>query len=280
MSSTETASHNLACMEIWGGNHRVARTVELPGLAGWVYSQPLPGHSNGGDLHYLSVCSQGRLARVGLADVSGHGQAVSGVADCLRTLMREHINTFDQSDLLRSLNRTFQQQCVSGMKFASVILLGIHGRPGEPDSGRMVFSNAGQPRPLWYRSAQKSWEQLKETAAHDEAGLADLPLGIIPGTNYRQSVVQLEAGDLVLLYSDGLLAPPSPPLAGQAAGREVRNPQDELLGEERLLELARTVPVDSPAAAGEALLAEVEKFRQGAPARDDETLLVLQLLPA
>ena len=266
MSSTETASHNLVCMEIWGGNHRVARTVELPGLAGWVYSQPLPGHSNGGDLHYLSVCSQGRLARVGLADVSGHGQPVSGVADCLRTLMREHINTLDQSDLLRGLNRTFQQQCVSGMKFASVILLGIHGRPGEPDSGRMVFSNAGQPRPLWYRSAQKSWEQLKETAAHDQAELADLPLGIIPGTDYRQSVVQLEAGDLVLLYSDGLL--------------EARNPQDELLGEERLLELARTVPVDSPAAAGQALLAEVEKFRQGAPARDDETLLVLQLLPA
>ena len=266
MSSTETASHNLACMEIWGGNHRVARTVELPGLAGWVYSQPLPGHSNGGDLHYLSVCSQGRLARVGLADVSGHGQPVSGVADCLRTFMRDHINTLDQSDVLRGLNRAFQQQCVSGMKFASVVLLGIHSRPGEPDSGRMVFSNAGQPRPLWYRSTHKTWEQLKETAAHDEAEMADLPLGIIPGTDYRQSAVQLQPGDLVLLYSDGLL--------------EARNPQGELLDEERLLELARAVPVDSPAAAGEALVAAVREFRQGAPARDDETLLALQLLPA
>jgi sigma-B regulation protein RsbU (phosphoserine phosphatase) len=72
----------------------------------------------------------------------------------------------------------------------------------------------------------------------------------------------LEPGDLLLLYSDGLL--------------EARNPQGELLGEEGLLALAQGVPVDSPRAAGQALLTRVDAFRQEAPGQDDETLLALQ----
>jgi len=40
---SESEAHGLACMEVWGGNGRVAQALDLPGLAGWVYSEPYAG---------------------------------------------------------------------------------------------------------------------------------------------------------------------------------------------------------------------------------------------
>ena len=67
MSGDEQGVHKLACMEIWGGNRDVSRPVELPGLAGWVYSAPLRPATSGGDVHYLSVCDQDVLSRIAVA---------------------------------------------------------------------------------------------------------------------------------------------------------------------------------------------------------------------
>lgn len=254
--------HALACLEVWGGNGNMEQEVDLPGLAGWVYSKPFAGSSAGGDLYYLSVCSQGALTRISLADISGHGEKVSQVADCLRGLLLKHINTFDQSDLLHDLNQSFEQQCLRGMRFASLILMGIYGQPGSADAGTVVFSNAGQPSPLWYRARTGSWVYLEQAVARTEAPLTNLPLGIIPGTDYRQNVAKLEPGDLLLLYSDGLL--------------EARNPRGDFLGEDGLLALAQEVPVNSPQLAGQVLLEKVRAFRQDASGQDDETLLALQ----
>src|SRR2546426_438242 len=100
--------HVLACMEVWGGNRSVTRTVELPDLTVWVYSRPAGEQDRGGDVHYLSVCGQAVLSRVVLADVSGHGSEVSAPAQVLHALMREHINTWDQMDFVRGLNQSFR----------------------------------------------------------------------------------------------------------------------------------------------------------------------------
>src|SRR5215510_329913 len=79
MIELDERQHALACMEVWGTNRSVNRTVDLPELTAWVYSKPADGE-NGGDVHYLSVCGQAVLSRVVLADVSGHGAQVSGSA--------------------------------------------------------------------------------------------------------------------------------------------------------------------------------------------------------
>src|SRR5712691_10424906 len=92
--------HTIMCSEIWGANCNVAHSVELPGLQGWVYSAPIELGKDGGDIHYLSVCEQGVLCRVALADVSGHGQAVAVAAARLLGLMRRHINRGQQRDFL------------------------------------------------------------------------------------------------------------------------------------------------------------------------------------
>jgi phosphoserine phosphatase RsbU/P len=86
MSHESERPHVLACTEVWGGNRKVVRRVELPGLLGWVASVPLDKEEGGGDLHYLSVCDYDLLSRVALADVSGHGREVSKVTETLHRL--------------------------------------------------------------------------------------------------------------------------------------------------------------------------------------------------
>jgi sigma-B regulation protein RsbU (phosphoserine phosphatase) len=248
--------HQLACLEIWGGNGRVERDVQLPGLAGWVYSKPYEGDERGGDVCYVSLCGAGQLARVSVADVSGHGQAVSRLAERLRDLMRTHINTFDQSDFVRELNKEFQLIGAGG-KFATVVLLGYLRA-----SGDLLFTNGGHPPPLRYHAGAKRWEYLVENRPADEDFLSNLPLGVIPGTDYRQIAVRLEPGDLVLVYSDAVL--------------EAVNAAGEMLGEEGLLRLAQALPADAPAATGRALLEAVRRFCGCAQPKDDQTVVVLQ----
>ena len=125
--------------------------------------------------------------------------------------------------------------------------------------GRLAFSNAGHLPPLWYHAAQRAWGWLEEgTEAKKVSGL---PVGLIPGTEYSQTVVTLDPSDLLVLYTDGITE------AGNETGQE--------LGREQLLEWARQAPVDSPRALGEELLQRLESFR-GKVRNDDETLLVLQ----
>jgi sigma-B regulation protein RsbU (phosphoserine phosphatase) len=247
-------------MEVWGGNRKVAHPVELPDLAGWVYSTPLEPATGGGDVHYLSVCDQDVLSRVALADVMGHGQAVSSVAEELRGLMHKHINTLDQSDFMREINQAFQKG-LTDVKFATVVVLGYWRI-----TGQLVFTNAGHVPPLWYHAAEKKWDLLEDNTSHAESQVTGLPLGLIPGTDYHQTAVPLAPDDFLVLYTDGF------PEAENEAGQQ--------LGQEGLLELARSLPLDSPAATGQALLAAVQGFRKDAPARDDETLVVLKCLTA
>ncbi|MFQ5778149.1 MAG: PP2C family protein-serine/threonine phosphatase [Terriglobia bacterium] len=248
--------YSLACLEIWGGNRQVAREVTLPGLQAWVYSEPLRGSTGGGDVYYLSACSQGQLARIGLADVSGHGEKVSRAAARLRALMEKHINTFDQSEFAHELNEAFGEQSPGG-RFATVILLGVYGKTGE-----LIFTNGGHPPPLWYRARLRKWELLDEPTPQAATDASDLPLGVIPGTHYRQISIRLTARDQVVLYTDAL--------------SEAHSPAGKVLEPEGLLELIRNVPVDSPEATGRAVIAAVRTYRGGAAPKDDETLLALQ----
>ena len=99
--------HRLACLELRGGNGPEPYAAELPGLTAWISSNLIRPSARGGDLHYLSVCSQGSIARVVLADVAGHGDVVSAAAMRLRDALREHVDHWDQSALIRQLNDSF-----------------------------------------------------------------------------------------------------------------------------------------------------------------------------
>jgi len=138
--------HALVCTEVWGGNRKISRTVKLPSLMAWVASHPIDDGEGGGDLHYMSVCDYDFVSRVALADVSGHGHDVSAVTQTLHQLMHKNINLWDQAEFMRGLNDTFNKS----KKYATAIVLSFHRV-----TGRLAFSNAGHPPPLWYHAAQR-----------------------------------------------------------------------------------------------------------------------------
>ena len=250
--------YRLACLEVRGGNQAAVYEVELPGLDAWVSCRPLQPATRGGDLYYLSTCSQGSISRITLADVSGHGESVSTLAERLRKALRDHADHWDQSALIRQLNDSFFKVSAPA-KFATAVLLGHY-----VDTGEMLFTNAGHLPPLWYRSAAREWSLLQEETPYSK-DLADLPLGIISGTAYTQAAVQLEPGDLLLLYTDGII--------------ESRNDRGEPLELDGLLEMSRGLRGESASEIGTALVEAVARFRGSAVATDDETVVALYRRP-
>jgi len=254
MFDLREAPQALNCNEVWGGNRKIVRAVQMPSITAWVASLPLNEDEGGGDLYYMSVCSHDLISRVALADVSGHGGMVSATTETLQRLMRENIDVWDQSDFMRELNDTFAR---SGQnKYATAIVLSFHRI-----TGALVFSNAGHLPPLWYHAREKTWGWLKEKDGPLVKKGSGLPIGLVPGTHYGQTVVTLEPSDLVVLYTDGVT--------------EAENDAGENLDREQLLKWAREGSIESPEALGRALLQRLESF-QGGCRNDDETLVVLQ----
>jgi sigma-B regulation protein RsbU (phosphoserine phosphatase) len=247
--------YRLACLELRGGNAFASYSAELPGLLGWISCNPLHPAIRGGDLHYLSACSHGSIARVVLADVAGHGEIVSAAALRLHDALREHVDHWDQSALIRELNESFLKTTLRA-QYATAFLASFYS-----DSGELLFTNAGHLPPLWYRAAAREWTFLNESTPFSKE-ILDLPLGMIAGTGYSQTAVQIEPGDLLLLYTDGV--------------SESFDESGEQLGLERLLAVANTLPTDSAASAGQALLAAVAEFRGSVLSADDETLIALE----
>jgi len=245
----------LACREVRGGNRLAAFSAELPGLAGWISCRPLEPSTRGGDLYYMSACSHGVIARVVLADVSGHGEAVSAAAGRLRDSLRQHVESWDQSALIQELNENFLRTAESP-QFATAFVASFYS-----DSGELLFTNAGQVPPLWYRAAAREWNLLLDSTPLSKE-IVDLPLGLIAGTSYRQTAVQLEPRDLLLVFTDGISE------SWDASGAQ--------LGLDGLLSAARNLPTESPVAAGRGLLEAVARFRGTAPQTDDETVLAFE----
>jgi len=254
MIQLDERHETLACMEVWGGNRSVIRNVELPELVAWIYSKPV-NSEDGGDVHYLSVCGQSVLSRIVLADVSGHGAEVGNAAHMLHALMRENINTWDQAEFVRGLNRSFRG-AASGGKYATAVVLGVLRGTGET-----AFTNAGHLPPLWYHSDSGEWQWLDDSGCPQECGGEGLPVGLIPGTTYRQTRIQLRPGDMLVLYTDGIT--------------EAEDCANDMLGRQHFMDWARMAPSDTPAATGQFLLGQLNDFRK-TNFTDDETIIVIQ----
>ena len=254
MTASAHSVHRLACLELCGGNQLATYAARLPGLTAWVSCNPLRPSRRGGDLYYLSACSHGSIARVVIADVSGHGDTVSAAAVRLQNALHQHIDLWDQSELIRDLNESFFQD-EHRVKFATAFLGSFAS-----ESGDLLFTNAGHMLPLFYCAGTRDWSYLQGFMPAPKE-ISDLPLGLIPGTEYHQTAARLAPGDILILYTDGI--------------NEVENEAGDQLGLDRLLSMARGLPVGSATAAGESLMEAVSRFRGNAPPEDDATVVTL-----
>jgi serine phosphatase RsbU (regulator of sigma subunit) len=245
-------STRISRMQVWGGNCNAQRKVHVAGIVGWVFSCAYPPASCGGDVYYLSACAAENLYRVVLADVAGHGAELSSAAARLENLIADHINTHDQSELVRQLNAAILQ---AQGKYATAVVLGY-----QRSSEKLVFTTAGHPPVLWYRAATQTWDMLHEQTEHavEHEGL---PIGLIADTDYSQTIVPFAHGDMLVLYTDGFA--------------EACDPQGNELGYEGLMKLAAGIPVGSPDKFGAQLLDAVGVFCGRDEYDDDRTMMVL-----
>jgi len=245
----------MQCMEVWGGSPLTSQGVEFGGLDAWVYSRPYGNAQHGGDVYYASSCATGRISRLLLADVSGHGTKVASTAADLRTLMRRFVNRLDQTEFVRLLNQQFSVMSSAGT-FATAIVATFF----EP-SRRMTICNAGHPRPLLYRAAERRWDFLGHEG---KAGAtpSNIPLGLIEISEYDQFDVELEPGDCVLSYTDALI--------------ESYDTDGEMLGEHGVLRIARLLGDIEPEKLTEALLREIAERYPENLSEDDVTVLLVR----
>src|ERR1700756_2316338 len=105
VACTTSAARPFGCMELWAGNERAHRSLELAGLESDVIAVP-SGGDQGGDLSAVFSCTD-NIARVVLADCVGHGYTASGVARHVHRLLHKFQDIRDTAGLLASLNDEF-----------------------------------------------------------------------------------------------------------------------------------------------------------------------------
>ena len=172
----------------------------MTGLDGYLYARPHQGAKRGGDVYYVSSCASGRITRVLLADVAGHGHQVAETAQDLRALMQRYVNYTSQQKFMQAMNQKFAEVSNDG-RFATTVAMSFFA-----PSRKMSLSNAGHPAPLWYRSKEKAWCILGFDPDNVDGGQsADLPFGIEQDAGYQQVDITFAPGDMLLMYTDALI---------------------------------------------------------------------------
>jgi len=251
-----SAARPFGCMELWAGNERAHRSLELAGLETDVIAVP-SGADKGGDLSAVFSCSD-NIARVVLADCVGHGYVASGVARHVHHLLHKFQDIRDTAGLLSALNDEFtlsNEKAKGPLRLTTVVTGTYDGTTGE-----FNFAYAAHPRMLLWRRREERFLELGQ-------GLEGFPLGFITGETYNQQSVRLDAGDMILAFSDG--------------ATEVRSPEGEQLSFKGLLALAGTTLAQLPQPAvlpdfSVKLLDGIQRYRASADFEDDITLLTLR----
>ena len=243
----------LQCMEIWGGNHLTEEYVSLAGLDAWVLSRPHGNATDGGDVHFVSSCATGRITRMLIADVSGHGEDVASIAEELRFLMRRYVNYISQDRFLAEVNSQFMQRSSQG-RFATAVAMTYFSPTNE-----LVVCNAGHPRPIVYRQASSRWEVMQQQHP-EQNNPVNIPLGVTHDVDYVPVQTRLSLGDRLLCYTDSLT--------------EARYPDGSFFGEQGLCDLLNSLSIDDENDFIQLLLDGIAE-KTGTPLKHDDLTVML-----
>lgn len=216
----------------------------VPGIE--VYAVYQPVEKVGGD-YYDFIVDNGSLGVI-IVDVSGHGIASAFLSSIIKMGFHYHRNS-DGPGLLAALDTLVADKGASAM-FATAVFCKI-----DPIAKKLITCRAGHCPPLLMK---RSRDEVIEIEPKGRA----LGMGIM-GQVYQISETALARGDRLLLYTDGIV--------------EAMDPRGELFGSARLVELFRRTASMTLQESCESILAEIDTFAQGAPRRDDITLIAVEI---
>ncbi|MEK7329183.1 MAG: SpoIIE family protein phosphatase [Candidatus Eisenbacteria bacterium] len=214
-----------------------------------VHALNIPSKEVGGDFYDLVPAGDG-VFLLAIADVAGKGVPAALLSSMLQASLRTQAGSIASvAEILRNIN-ALVYRATAVHQFATFFIARV-----ENDTLQMTFANAGHNYPMVIRRG-------REPMFLERGGLV---LGIMDGAAYEEERLHLHAGDLVVLYTDGI--------------SEATDRHGEFYGDARLCELVRAFPHDLPAReVTERILEALRGFLDGEEARDDMTLMVLRVL--
>ena len=208
----------------------------------------VPCYEVGGDYYDFRLYDGTKLG-IAIGDVAGKGTGAALLMASVQAFLHSYMDMGIGLDtLMKKLNQSVHEHS-SPNKFVTLFYGELN-----PATHHLRYVNAGHNNPLLLR-AGGAVEQLTR---------GGVPLGLFPDYEFEQGELTLEAGDRLVLFSDGL--------------SERWNPAEEMYGEERLLSLARTHARTSCGKLQQLILEDLETFAAGTSSNDDLTLVLLQRL--
>lgn len=215
----------------------------IPGWDVWLYTRP--ANDVGGDLiDHLEIDSGCHGLAIG--DVSGKGLGAALLMAKLQATIhalapaKKHF-----AGLGKDLNRIFCRDCLPN-RFASLIYLELCS-----GKGRISLLNAGHLPPIVLRGFKTM-----------ELPHLNQAVGLSAGALFKEQHVDLDAGDFLLLYSDGVT--------------EAQDKSGHFFGETRLHDLVKTFRYKTAEECGKGVLDAVDRFTDQARPVDDLSLVLIK----
>jgi serine phosphatase RsbU (regulator of sigma subunit) len=205
-----------------------------------------PTRQLGGDFYDFISVQNGLLTGV-LGDVSGKGIPAALLSSLtLGALNMEFRSSGNPGAVLGAVSKVLCEKTPTH-RFVTLFLFQLGA------DGRGHFISAGHNPAYLFRAASGKVEELPS---------GGMPMGMFPFATYDPVPLDLNPGDILLVYSDGLT--------------EAENGSQEDFGEERLLALIKSEAPKGVEQMEKTLLSELDRFTQGAMQTDDITFLLVE----
>jgi serine phosphatase RsbU (regulator of sigma subunit) len=223
----------------------------LPAIAGLEYAGACrPAQAVGGDYYDFISLSDTALG-IAIGDVSGKGISAALLMATLRASLRALAvaNSADVCGLMANLNRLVYESSTNE-RYATFFYGCFDGSTRE-----LSYVNGGHNPPLLFRGLGPSANVLR-------LDVGGLPVGLLPDSSYDRGTVQIEPGDVIVAFTDGIT--------------EAMNADDLEWGEPRLLAAIETNQQRAANDLIRSIMDSVDRHVAETPQYDDMTLVVLR----
>lgn len=233
---------------------RLARDIQLnllpkevPDIDGYEFAATtIPAREVGGDYYDFMQLDNGWLGFC-IGDITGKGMPAAMLMANLQAALRSQVLAGSNcAGCLKNVNKLLYRSTES-TKFATVFY-GIL----DPFTNSVMYTNGGHDNPILLKKDQ-------EPVMLEASGLL---LGIMEDVVYGQSTIELNSGDLLMLYTDGVT--------------ESMNKKREEMGIETVLSVVKEHRYESASVIQDKLIRAIREHSMGVPQSDDITIMIIK----